>query len=451
MKKLVALIAVLGFVPYAHAADGAEMSHNGDFRLQYKNNMEADLNSDVPDSPAQTVHQRMRVGTTIRAGEKMTGHLSLVHNSDWGTNASQTPDDIQGGATNNVLTVNEAYMAWMASDSMMIKAGRGTFTMADGRVISSNDYEYVQKAFDGVAMVWDHEAVRMSFFGVQGAKATGAGNFNDYGKFMGVVADFKSLPDWMKMANLYYIAVKRDAGSYEIGGTAQTFAKDDSARYGFTVAGDVSGFDWRATYSLLEGEAEFNSNKRDTSADMMDFEFGYTMPDMMNFRVWAGYHADSGNEKGVTDGEALTGDNNTYTGFHYDTHANAGLMDFLGWGNLTYTRVGFSMAPMDDLTVMAEYFMFSQTEKKDSSYTTAGRSIVYTSGQTVDGRLTGTSVETEDDLGTELDLVVNKKYNNNFNISARYSMFTPGDEFEKNATKLEDTYTQLYLEGKMSF
>ena len=43
MNKLIALIAVLGFAGSAHAADGADFSHSGDFRLQYVNNMNADM------------------------------------------------------------------------------------------------------------------------------------------------------------------------------------------------------------------------------------------------------------------------------------------------------------------------------------------------------------------------------------------------------------------------
>jgi hypothetical protein len=108
-------------------------------------------------------------------------------------------------------------------------------------------------------------------------------------------------------------------------------------------------------------------------------------------------------------------------------------MDLFGWGNLTYMRLGASFQPADDITVAAEYFMFTQTEKDGANtYRGANRNDVDAA---------------EDDLGTELDLTVTKKYSNNFAISASYRMFAPGDEFGANA----DDYNQAYLEGKLTF
>ena len=42
MNKVLALIAVLGFVPCAYAADGAEFTQSGEYRLQYQNDTNAD-------------------------------------------------------------------------------------------------------------------------------------------------------------------------------------------------------------------------------------------------------------------------------------------------------------------------------------------------------------------------------------------------------------------------
>jgi hypothetical protein len=434
MNKLIALIAVLSFASSAHAAGGADYSHSGDFRLQYKNDMNADLNEDAADSPKQNWHQRTRLGTTVRAGEKLSAHLGLIHNADWGSNADQTADDIQAGATNNVLIVNEAYGVWVASDSLTLKFGRGGMTMADGRFVSTNDYNNVPKSFDGVLASLDQEFARLNIFGVQGAKAntTPAGNFNDYGTFFGVSADFKSLPEMIKTAHVHVVQVRRDAGTYEIAGTNTALDKETNMKIGFVLAGEVAGLDWRANYEMEDGENDDGTTKTDISTSMIDAELGYKFGAT---RAHFGYHTDSGTASG--------NDNETYNGFHYDTHNNAGLMDILGWGNLTYMRVGATHA-MDDLTFGAEYLMFTQTEKQDFYYTTTGSSDANNNG-TVDA---GEGDVAEDELGTEIDLWVTKKYTNNFNITGRYSMFTPGDEF---GTTQEDNHNQLYVEAKLSF
>lgn len=440
MKKLIALVAVLGYVPFAHAAEG-DWTHSGEYRLQYTNNEATGFDKDA--ARTQVFHQRTKLNTTVRAGEKMTFNLGLVHNADWGSNPDQYPDSAttttgtapaaDSTATNNLITVNEAYATWQATDEMTLKMGRIAQTFADGTVVSANDWQPVQKAFDAAGLIYDLEAVRIGAFAVRGGQSS-TGSDATFGSFYGVSADLKTLPSFLKMVNLHYILVKRNMGTYELNGNNVAVDGEDANRIGLTVAGDAAGFDYRATYAMYTGKQDANAaaaafggnSNADIKADMMDLEVGYAMPAMMNFRVHAGYHMDSG------DSDPTTGDDERYNGFHYDVHNNAGLMDVLGWGNLTYTRAGVAIAPMEDLTVAAEYFMFTKTEKADSTTDTKG-ALVATNAN-------------EDDLGTELDVTVTKKYTNNFAIQARYGMFTPGDAFTP-----DDTMTQVYLEGKLTF
>jgi hypothetical protein len=435
MKKLIALIAVLSYVPFAHAAEG-DWTHSGEYRLQYFNNENDQANPLSGGDTDQFARQRTKLNTTVRAGEKMTFNLGLVHNASWGSNADQTPNDVvntdglntsTASNTNNLLLVNEAYASWQASDEVTVKAGRISQTLADGSVVSANEWEPVQKAFDAVGAMYDLEQVRLAAFAVTGAQ----GNLskNSYGNFYGIAADWKTLPAFLKMAHLHYIQVSRDEASYVLNGAPATLDKESATRIGLTLAGDTAGVDYKATYAMYTGENDASGTKTDIDASMMDLEVGYSMPAVMNLRVHAGYHSDSGDS-------SAGGDNETYSGFHYNTYQNAGLMDVVGWGNLTYMRAGVALSPMEDLTVGLEYLMFEKTEKGDSVYSTAGN------GATV----AGAGVANEDDIGTELDLVVTKKYSNNFAIQARYGQFAPGDAWAN-----DDTFTQYYLETKLSF
>jgi hypothetical protein len=449
MKKLVALLAVLSYVPFAHAAEG-DWTHSGEFRLQYQNDATPGFNEDAADND-QTIHQRTKLGTTVRAGEKMTFNLGIVHNADWGSNADQVPDSVDvdttalpAASTANLLTVSEANMVWQASDVMTWKFGRVSHTIADGSVVDANTFENVGKAFDGAGLVYELEPVRLTAFGVTGAKSPV--DTDTFGRFFGVSADFKTLPAVLKMANVHYIIVKRDDGSYvDLNGDGTIDAtdnagKEDSTRIGFTVSGDTAGVDYKATYAMHSGENEVGGAKTDIKSSMWDATVGYSMPEMMNFHVWLGMHQDSG------DSDITAGDAETYKPFHYEQHENAGRMDVVGWGNLTYTRVGFTLAPQDDLTVGAEYLMFSKTEGKDA---------VYADNLAADNAATGNSAVTrikafnagvdEDDIGNEMDVWVTKKYTNNFSITGRYGQFAPGDALG------DDTYTQMYLEGKLAF
>lgn len=431
MKKLIAFIAFLGLAATVHA-DGAEFSHNADMRIRYKHATNMDWSTDAGDASA-AFDQRVRWGTTFKKGDKFTGQLSLNHNATWGSNGAsgQYPNDVASDATGaysstgteNILLVNEAYLNWMASDELMVRAGRGSFTMADGRVVAANKYEQVQKAFDGIMFTHDAEWARASFFFVRGAElGTGAATNDAVGDFMGLVFDFKNLPEVLKTANLHLMQIHQDA--------LATVDGQHSNRMGFTVGGETAGVDYNFTYAMHSGtvlDQATGDDGNSIAANMMDLEVGYSMPDMMNFRVGFQYHTDSGDD-------TADDKNETYTGFHYDTHYNAGLMDIIGYGNLTFMKLGFSMDAAENLNVGLDYYTFSQTKKGGQYFDT-------------DGSGTNSADADETALGSEIDLVVTKKYSDNFNMELRYGQFTPGKVIVADG----DAQSHILLTGNMSF
>lgn len=472
MKKLLALIAIIGFVPSAYAAEGADFSQSGEFRLQYYHDKNLSFNSSAPSGASdQVAAQRLRWGTTIRAGEKLTGHFTLVDNAIWGENPSQVPDKVGGpelgsynGATttpgngSNVFTVNEAYMSWMATDALMIRAGRGSFTMGDGKLISSNEYEPVWNAFDGVLVSYDHEMLRASLFGVKGASVAndfGTASDNNIARFYGISVDVKTLPDFFKAVNVHFITLRRDEADYT--GTAlDPLPAESSNRFGASIGGDKMGIDYHVTYESYSGTRKTattftasGSSSQSISANMLDAEVGYTLPATMNLRVHVGYHTDTGTNSGT--------DDNTYQGFYYDRHNNGGYMGVISWGNLTYTDLGVTLQPLEDITVGATYYMMTKTEKNDANYTGAGK-LVGAGGTVSAPAAAGVFAgdPNSNKLGNETDIWVTKKYTNNFNISARYSMFQPGQVIKDNNATLigastGDTRSQIYLESKLTF
>jgi hypothetical protein len=438
MKKLIALLAVIGFVPTAYAATAGDITWNGEYRLLYTNTTNSnDFDDDNSDEVNNQVwNQRTRLGLTARAGEKVTFNSTFVHNTQFGANADQIPggDDVTGTGPNatsaaeqNTIIVNEANFSWMAKEDLMIRAGRGSATIGNGLVVSSNEFQPVQKAFDGVLVAWMHEKVDVKGFGVWGATGD---DYNDIGRFFGVAADLKALPAFLKTAHLHYIVVKRDEGPYTINGDTVSAlnldGKEDTTRLGLTLGGDAAGVDYSVTYAMYSGETELTGTSTDVDASMIDLEVGYAVPAAWNGRFHVGYHTDSGQDSGS--------DNTRYSGFHYNMHETAGLMDVVGWGNLTYTRIGANMKPTDDISVGVEYLMFTKTEKDDDVNAEDGVTAV-------------AAVDGEDDIGTELDLSVTKTYSSNFSTTASYRMFTPGDAIAADG----DDRTQIYIEGKLKF
>ncbi len=422
MKKLIALCAVFGFAATANAQ--ADMSNSGSFRLQYFNTDNANGFDEDTAGRTHAWQQRFQWNLGVKAGEDVSFNAKLVHAATWGANSDQYPGEgtnrttTNGEDQDNVLIVNEANATWMMSDEMMARFGRGSVTMGDGTVISANEWEQIQKAFDGGIFMYDHEMAKISAFGVRGADLSGGNNTAAYGNFTGLAFDFKALPEFLKMAHLHYVAVKVD-DSANIGN-----GEEDTTRLGIALGGDTSGIDYRVSYAMYSGDyaAAAGSTPADVEATMMDAELGYSMPETMNLRVHVLYHTDSGT--GGTDNE-------TYRPFHYDVHNNAGVMDLVQWGNLTYQKVGVSLDPMESVTFGIDYYMFTATEDADT---------------TLNGPLTA-SVTTSDEIGEELDLWATKRYTDNFSITGWYAMFTPGDRLGADL----DDRTQLYFAANYSF
>lgn len=434
MKKLLLTLAGIVLAGNAFAAEDTTWKHAGEMRVRYLNQMNKGLKKSSELKQADNAvgwEQRTWVGLTASKGESVTAHVKLLAAGAWGRDISggETSETIKMANEKNTFGMLEGYIWWKSSDMMSWKFGRGGMTIADGTVVSFNNYEQIPRVFDGVLGSFDFGFATVNVFGVKGAElGAGALTTDAESNFYGVSADFKNLPDALKMANLHVIQDNQDV-----------LASTDGHSYmriGLTLGGDMSGFDYRATYAMQNGTQRDTTLNKDAdvkkSASMLDVGAGYTLAEMMNTRIGVIYHMDSGNK----------GDdakkNNTYEPFHYDKHNNAGLMDYVSWGNLSYLAVTASLQPADGTTVGLNYFMFTRTQKEQAF--TVGKT-----GSTVTG--TGDSTA----IGSEIDLFANKDYGNGFNIGLRYSMFTAGEHIKKALSDKSDNASQLWLQASLGF
>ncbi len=435
MRKIVALAALISFMPVANAADKAEMTPNAEYRIRYQID-EAKTGDKGTSTTAHTATHRFKMDLGFRSGEKFGGNLTLLHNAQLGGFSTSNGEDNQQKsafiAENSVL-VNQAYGTWMINDAWSAKFGRGGFTLADGSVISQNDWEGVPYSFDGALLNYEHEMVRLNIFGVKAvdnaAAFNGSNNDDPEVNFFGFAADWKNLPEVLKMVNFHFTKVS--GNELEL---ASIRARDEM-RYGLVVSGDTAGIDYRLNYAANTGDQKSVSlGNRDVDGMMYALEVGFSLPEMMKSRFFVGYHVDSGDKNSADDKLE------TYDTFFYEKHCNSGCMDVLNWGNLTFIKAGYTFTPMDQIDVGLHFWKFERTE--DRAAATLGNNGAYTNVATV----------TSSDLGQEIDLVVTKKYDSGFAINAWLGMFMPGDYFAKQTTPArDDTYNQLYVEGKMTF
>lgn len=408
MKKLLFAFMSLALISAASAQEGADIKWNGEFRFRFAGNENVDFSKNSWDNATA---QRTKIGATFTKGEDLTATVTLLSAATWGNEgATNTSGDmLAAGAESNVY-VYEAFAFWKAMDNFALKIGRGALDLADGTVVAKNDYEQTPYTFEGAYGVYFTEWANIGLFGVKGMNDVSATTADI--NFYGLSVDVKSLPEWLKMANFHVMESKATG----VGGAAQV--ADEKTRVGVTLKGDSHAVDYRATYAMYTGKRTVSA-PGDHKASMLDAEVGYTLPDIMNLRVAALYHMDSG------DDNAATGDIESYDPFFYDTHNNAGFMDLIGWGNSTYLKVGASVEPMEMTKVGVDYYMFQKTEENDSVYDTSHTAITAVTAS-------GT------DVGTEIDVWATKALSNGAELNARIGMFAADKALGADAKDVTD-------------
>ncbi len=439
MKRLVLLAGALVVSTAAQAQD-SEFKHNGEFRVRYYNDMTPSGNKDNPANKSD-VEGRVTVGLTMRKGENVQAHVSLIHGTIFGTDktASTAP-----GATgyntltnaNNGLLVNQAYGWWKASDGLTFKVGRQHVNVADGSVFSSDNWLLVPHTHEGLTVGFDTDFAAFGLLLIKDAELSGAGNPESDPERNNTIltVDLKNMPEAVKTANVHILQSK---GS-ETTGPARGIV--DVMHIGATVGGDVSNIMYKVTAAFQSGSLS-KTAALDTKIDtnMFDLMVGYSMPETMGLKLSAAYHMDSGDDTTAGTGNE---DNktSTYQPLYYDSHKYAGLMDILGWGNLTYWNLNASVMPAEDLEVGLGLYGFSKSKENGSINQT-----------TRPNGTAASAVANKADLGMELDVYATKKYAGGFQIDAHLGAFMPGTAFKDATVKMESTIMQAMVMGTMTF
>lgn len=453
------LAAVLGLAHTAQAE--TDISTKAEYRVRGAVSSGADLQDDHSEN---AVKHRFKLSTEYKASDKLSAQLTLVHNAGWGAQdvvfnngalSSDRSDLNPNNATNNSLgndtgiIVNEAYASWRLSDEFTLKMGRGSFEGGIGTSIAVNDFQDVMTAFDGVAGIYETDLARITGYLIKfadfdfGTSTSSSPRKDPEATTVGINADLKIAPELFQFFNIGINQVRRD--EYNIAGLPGTLGFRPSESYlKYSISAGVlvaEMFTFRAAYSGTTGErtSDDDSIDGDITSSMLDVEAGIQLEDSMNFKFSIGYHQDSGDDDRTDD------DDDRYNSYYYDVHRYAGLMDVVGWGNLTYISAKTSFEPMENLTVGAQYHMFTATEGEGET-SLFGRTNINTAVDVLTSNVTD-----EDDIGSEIDVYATHKYENGLSLTARYGLFMAGDRLEEFYANGAEDHQTFFLEGTFSF
>ncbi|MEO0336618.1 MAG: alginate export family protein, partial [Pseudomonadota bacterium] len=291
----------------------------------------------------------------------------------------------------------------------------------------------------------------------------------------GISLDIKSLPELFNLVNLHVQQIQNDevycAETTTDGGACDTSAGQASVlpqfsnlRYGAVIAGEFQALDFHLNYEAEQGTTRLDSLEGDINASMYQAELGLSFPETMNTRFYVLFHSDTGDNNGNVGGDGIADTSNDdltrqrYDGFFYEQHRNAGLMDILAWGNLTYYSAGFTMEPMSDLFFGVHYHAFSRTTADDSVQfqgVNTGFNGVGNGSLLSGGYSAAADTEEELEIGQEIDVIITQKYDGGFALTGQAGVFLPGAHL-KNAEAtvdepIEEAYSLLMIEGRMTF
>lgn len=404
----------------------------GGIRVRYEKLLDATGAAFSQDENEAQASHRAQIDLKLYKGEYFETFFRLINFAEWGGTAGDTNGGQHNGYTrNNGLLVNQAWGFWKMDQSIGLKFGRMPLHFGLGYTYGGNDWFNVPYSFDSVGLLMDWESVKLALIGAKVGEFTKVNNqtlsSDPEENHIIVNVDIKNLTDAINILNFSLVQVNRDSGSMDNGVTVLDGL--NMQRLAIEAAFNAKNIFATAFVSYVTGEKTVapinrinNIDKVDLAQTAADIKVGYRFPSANDLSFWAGYHFDSG-DKIIGDNESQS-----YDSFYYEVYGQAGLMDFLRWGNLSFYRLGMDVDIKPGVTVGAEWLEFSKTEQRDVvHFGDAGR---FLSNKVTTGDLVFNQAK---NLGSEMDLWLDYQFDHGIKTRATLSSFFPGDVF-KNAT-----------------
>ena len=437
------LIALLSFSVYAEEKEDANKKTNlysllakdvyfqpgGGIRVRYENLRGATGGAFPENEDESQASHRAQFDFKLYKGEYIETFFRFINFADWGSAAGDTSGGQHDAFTRtNGLLVNQAYALWKVDEYVdYVRFGRAPLHLGLGYTYGLNDWFNVPYSFDLIDVGWDWGGVELELIAAkiqEFTKVTGQTLSSDPEENHIIInINIKNLYDALEFFNFNIVQVNRDLGSNDGGLTVLNGLNQQR----FSLETKISGknFFGSAFFTYVTGEEKVapvnilnNQNKLDLSQTALDLKLGYAFPQMNNFKLWAGYHSDTG-DKDTTDSKS-----ETYDSFFYDVYGQSGLMDLIRWGNLNFVRAGLSLEIYTGFTLGAEWLSMSRTEgSAPIAFGEAGR---FYSDSVLTGDL---NFGNDTDIGNEFDIWIDRKFQSGVDVRVSFSNFFPGEVF----------------------
>ena len=391
--------------------------------------------------------QRIRLHADAQATDDVSVKITLQDTAEWGQAEHGTGGPgLTDGTRTNQLDLHESYLNIenLLDQPIDLRVGTQQLAYGDQRLIGAFNWNASARSFDAIKATYKSDAANVDIFTAKiGENTTGVlPNSNGGGDadqdLLGVYATVKSIEN--NTLDLYYLYLRDGSNDAMVAvsnhspavGTVN--ATQTLATYGARLKGAFQDFDYTAEIAIQSGDIPTSGTDVDLKGTAYAVKVGYKLPTAIKAKVGAQYVYASGDDS-ATDNE-----NGTFSNLFPTNHGHMGYADQQAWRNVAAWSLDVNATLSDKLGVKAAYWAFALAEQNDDWYH-AGR---WMTAETITARL---SNGTDDDVGTEIDLVATYKYNSAVTAQLGISRFMVGDLVETNVgSSLAEDQDFAYLQ-----
>lgn len=381
-------------------------------------------------------------------------HAGYKH--DWvsifleGRDSSTTGDDRDPNPEADQFDLHQAFAVIGNSEQfpLSLKLGRQEMSYAEERFIGVSDWHNLSRVFDAAKLRFESAHGWIDgFIGRVVIPHDGSFNeVNDYDWFSGVYASTKTLIPKQE-TQLYVLSRNVSADSAS---TTRSSGGGAASRDVYTVGmrlkslpGHFNGWDYGAEIAGQFGSVDQGGSRLDHEALALDVVGGYTWTEASGVpRLGMEYTYGSG------DSDPTDNQHETFDLLFGTNHKLYGLMDLVGLRNIHNPSVSFSIKPMKNLSLKADYLLFWLAETSDSFYPEGGGAR-NRNGYGINPGLSGF-------VGSELDMVANYAFKPWLSFQAGYGHFFAGDYIRQSVGRVpanggSTDADWVYLQTTVSF
>ncbi len=397
MKKLSVIIALILITGVIDAQQTIK------FSAQIRPRLELDNKSFQTNIPFNNyTYLRTRLGAMFISSTEMSGFIQIQDARIFGNETSTTAD------MKNV----DLHQAYFKIDNffklpMDLKVGRMELLYSNERVIGNSNWGNTGRSFDGAVLSIKGDKFKADIFSVKENERLNAGDSLDQ-SMCGVFADLLVAQNYKIEP---FIIWQRAVPSYLL----------NRFTIGTYIKGDISAFTHETEFIYQFGDITASSRKQNIAAYMFAFNASYTFDEPSKPLIGAGIDYISG------DKNSADNDYNVFNTVFGTGHKFFGSMDY-------FTDMPAHTYGLGIMDLIAKVAL---TPIENLRATLVGH--IFTAN--ADYKLKNGSNSTN--FGSEIDLQLNYKYNDNISLEGGASLFSPGDIFKEK--KGSDTATWFYL------